>query len=84
MMAATDNRIETEIRRILEAHADTTQGWSDARIVAEASRRAGLDAAPDSATVAQWSARIAQMRGETDNDGMARADGDRPDQPARA
>lgn len=77
-MATTDRRIETEIRRILDDHTDTTRGWSDAQIVAEASRRAGQDAAPDPATMARWSARVAQMRGETDNDGMTRADDDRP------
>ena len=40
-MSATDDRIEEEIRNILASGEESTRGWSDQRIVAEASRRVG-------------------------------------------
>jgi hypothetical protein len=72
-MAATDNRMEEAIRTIIESGEDTTQGWSDQRIIAEASRRVGGMDATDDAAMRQWEAMIAHLRSATDNDGQTRA-----------
>jgi hypothetical protein len=55
------------LREIIESQEDIRNGWSDQRIVEEASRRAG-------ATVAggEWSTLIAEIRSATDNDGQER------------
>jgi hypothetical protein len=73
-MATTDGRMEEEIRTIIESGEDTTQGWSDQRIVAEANRRmgGGTDAI-DEAAMDRWEAAIAHLRSATDNDGQTRA-----------
>jgi hypothetical protein len=66
-MTGTSEPIVEEIRTIIENQEDITNGWSDQRIVEEASRRAG-------ATVAggDWSALVAEIRSATDNDGQER------------
>lgn len=71
-MVAIDDRIEEAIRAIIESGEDTTQGWSDQRIVAEANRRVGGTGATDSAAMRHWEALIAHLRSTTDNDGQTR------------
>jgi hypothetical protein len=75
-MARTDEPIVEEIRTIIESQEDILNGWSDLRIVEEASKRAG-------ATVAggDWPSLIAEIRSATDNDGQERSN---PRMPAGA
>lgn len=72
-MTSTDGRMEEEIRTIIRGGEDTTHGWSDRQIIAEASRRAGGANAPERAAMDRWGATIAAIRAETDNDGQTRA-----------
>jgi hypothetical protein len=73
-MSATDDRMEEEIRNILASGEESTRGWSDQRIVAEASRRVGNGAvAIDETAMRRWGAIIAHLRSATDNDGQTRA-----------
>jgi hypothetical protein len=71
-MATTDDRMAEAIRTIIESGEDSTEGWSDQRIVAEATRRVGGADASDAA-MRQWEALIAHLRSATDNDGQTRA-----------
>ena len=72
-MASNDGRMEEAIRGILESGEETTRGWSDEQVIAEARKRAGDAAdATDDATD-RWTAVIAEMRSATDNDGQTRA-----------
>ena len=73
-MAATDDRMEEAIRAIIESGEDSTHGWSDRGIVAEARRRIGNGAdANDDAAMRRWEAMIPHFRSATDNDGQTRA-----------
>jgi hypothetical protein len=72
-MAATDGQMEEAIRAIVESGEDSTQGWSDQRIVTEASRRVGSTDAIDETAMHHWEAIIAHLRSATDNDGQTRA-----------
>jgi predicted helicase len=66
-MARADEPIVEEIRTIIESQEDILNGWSDLRIVEEASRRTGATMAGG-----DWSALIAEIRSATDNDGQER------------
>jgi hypothetical protein len=75
-MASTDGPMIEEIRTILAGGEDITHGWSDERIVEEASRRVGNRADNTAETAVRamdrWGAVIAEIRSETDNDGQER------------
>ena len=72
-MASTDGPMAEEIRKILADGEDITHGWSDERIVAEASRRVGNRAGGKTAdAVEDWGTVIAEIRSGTDNDGQER------------
>lgn len=68
-MAGATEPIVEEIRTIIENQEDIANGWSDLRIVEEASRRAGATLAGG-----DWSALVAEIRSATDNDGQERHD----------
>jgi hypothetical protein len=72
-MSATDSRMEEEIRNILASGEESTRGWSDQRIVSEASQRVGSTDTIDDTAMQRWSAMIAHLRSATDNDGQTRA-----------
>lgn len=71
-MASTDDPVVEEIRNILAEGEDVAQGWSDRRIVEEATRRAGGTTPPAAGATDRWVAMIAEIRSETDNDGQER------------
>ena len=71
-MASTDSPVVEEIRGILAEGEDVAQGWSDQRIVEEASRRAGNTTTLAAGAMDRWGAVIAEIRSETDNDGQER------------
>jgi hypothetical protein len=68
-MAGTGEPIVEAIRTIIENQEDIVHGWSDQRIVEEASRRTGATLAGG-----DWSSLIAEIRSATDNDGQERHD----------
>lgn len=72
-MAATDGRMEEAIRDILTSGDETTHGWSDEQVIAEARKRAGDVATAPGGAMDRWEQMIAEIRSATDNDGQTRA-----------